>query len=153
MFLTQIELKSALYNYQLEQITEGDDTITEMGIAAAVEEVKSYLTSNNKKTWADGRPRYDATAIFSAIGAARNALILEITKTVAEWHIIKLCNADIIYSHVKERYDRAIDYLTKLQKGDITIGGLPLLPTTPTNPTEPTELPFRMGGRKKFNHE
>ncbi|MFC4262462.1 phage protein Gp36 family protein [Ferruginibacter yonginensis] len=152
MFIQKEELKSTMYSYQLEQISEGDDSIILMGINAAVDEVKSYLTSNNKKTWIDGRPLYDVATIFAATGNNRNALLLEITKTVAEWWIIKLCNADAIYEHVKERYDRAITYLKQLGKGEVTISSLPLLPTDGSNNAE-TIAPFRMGGRPKFSHE
>ena len=153
MFLIKEELKSTVYAYQLEQITEDDDSIIDMGINAAIEEVKSYLTPNDKKEWLDGRPRYDAAAIFASTGASRNALILELTKTVAEWWIIRLCNADIIHERVKERYDRAIDYFKQIAKGTVTIGSLPILP--PDDGSEGTipTLPFRMGGRAKFTHE
>ncbi len=153
MFLQKEELRSTVYEYQLDQITEDDDSIIDMGIEAAVEEVKSYLTSNNKKEWMDGRPRYDAVAIFAATGTARNALILELTKTVAEWWIIRLCNADIIHERVKERYDRAIDYFKQIASGKVTIGSLPILPPDDGSTTPTTALPFRMGGRAKFIHE
>jgi hypothetical protein len=151
MFLQKTELKSTIYQYQLDQITEDDDSIITMGINAGIEEVKSYLTANNKGEWNDGRLKYDAEAIFASTGTNRNALILELTKTVAEWWIIRLCNADVIHENVKDRYDRAIDYLKQIAKGSVTISSLPVLiqPTTTTN----ADLPFRMGGREKFNHE
>lgn len=155
MFLQKEELRSTVYAYQLDQITEEDDSIIDMGINAAIEEVKSYLTPNNKKDWRDGRPRYDATAIFAATGITRNALILELTKTIAEWWIIRLCNADIIHERVKERYDRAIDYFKQIASGKVTIAALPLLPANNNDgvTTTTTALPFRMGGRAKFTHE
>jgi hypothetical protein len=153
MFLKKDELRSTVYSYQLDQITEEDDSIIDMGINAAIEEVKSYFTANDKKEWMDGRPRYDAVAIFASTGANRNALILELTKTVAEWWIIRLCNADIIHERVKERYDRAIDYFKQIASGKVTIGSLPILPPDDGSTTPTTALPFRMGGRAKFIHE
>jgi hypothetical protein len=156
MFLTKIELRSTIYSYQLTQITQDDDSIIDMGIEAAITEVKSYLQSNDKKHWQDGRPRYDADAIFAATGSSRNALLLELTKTVAQWWIIRLCNADILHEQAKDRYDRAIAYLKKLASGENSIASLPLLPaathTDADGNTIPT-LPFRAGGRKKFNHD
>lgn len=154
MFLQKSDLRSTIYQYQLDQITEDDDTIVTMGIEAAIIEVKSCLTPSNKKEWNDGRVKYDAEAIFATTGTNRNQLILELTKTVAEWWIIKLCNADILFEQVKERYEKAVDYLNKVAKGERTITSLPTLATpTDGNGNTVNIAPFRMGGREKFNHE
>lgn len=151
MFLDKSELKTVAYQYILDQITEGDDSILDFGIESAIEEVKSYLTPNNQHQWKDGRLLYDVNLIFSATGSDRNALILGFTKTVAIWKIIQLCNADMIYQNTKDQYDRAIDYLNRIAKGVVTISTLPTLdPTTQTPATNP---PFYFGSRTKFNHE
>lgn len=149
MFLQKDELNSKSYAYILEQITEGDDTIIEEGINAAIEEVKSYLTPNNKQAWLDGRKVYDAEGIFNATGNDRNALILSFTKNIAVWKIIELCNADMLYEKQRELYDRAINYLDKLSKGQVTISILPSI--DPTSAIA-SKQPFRYGSRTKFNH-
>ncbi len=149
MFLQKDELKSKSYTYILEQITEGDDTIIEEGINAAIEEVKSYLTPNNKQTWLDGRKVYDVEGIFNATGNDRNALILSFTKNIAVWKIIELCNADMLYEKQRELYDRAINYLDKLSKGQVTIS---LLPSIDPTSAIASKQPFRYGSRTKFNH-
>ncbi len=152
-FLTPQELKNAIYDYQIEQITGGDDNIVLNAIQAATEEVCSYLTGNRKAEWQDGRLRYDVEAIFSAEGENRNALILAHTKTIAKWWIILLSNPDIIYEQVKERYDRSIAYLAKIAKGDITIHNLPTLTATP-DADDPLNGGIAIyGSRNKFNHE
>lgn len=148
MFLEIEELKSAIYQYQLQEITEADDDIVWMAISSATDEAKSYLRPNNKREWSDGRLMYDVDAIFNATGTDRNALLLEMTKNIAVWYIIRLCNVDMIFENVKDRYDRAIDWLKKVNKGDITLD-LPTL--TPEQQT--TRQPFRFASRKKFNHE
>jgi len=151
MFIEKEELKSAIYHYQVEEITEADDDIVFMAMAAAEDEVKSYLKANNMKAWKDGRALYDATAIFAMTGTARNALILQHTKTIAVWNLVQLCNVDILFDQVKERYDRAITWLKQLNRGEITID-LPLLPNT--DATTSTDVqPFRFNSRPKFNHE
>ncbi|MCL2291218.1 MAG: DUF1320 domain-containing protein [Bacteroidetes bacterium] len=109
MFLSQEELKSVIYEYQLDEIVEDDNTIVEMAIQAAIEEVKSYLCS-----------RYDVNKTFSAEQNKRNPLVLEITKDVTLWQIIRLSNVDIIYEKVKDRYDRAIEWLDKVARGLIS---------------------------------
>jgi len=109
MFLTQEELKSVAYDYQLDQIVESDNTILQMAIDAAVEEIRGYLSS-----------RYDTQAVFAATGESRNPLVLEITKDIALWYIIRLSNVDILYEKVKERYDRAVQWLDRVASGTIT---------------------------------
>jgi phage gp36-like protein len=149
-FITEDELKTVAYSYQISEITEADNTIVLSAIATAIQEVKGYLIANNKKEFLDGRLIYDADAIFSATGTNRNELILQYTKVVALWHLLIICNVDMIYEHIKDRYDRVIDFLKKVNKGDVTLD-LPLL----SEDTENIEAkqPFRFGSRKKFNHD
>lgn len=137
-----------MYGYQIEQITEGNDDITEMAMAAAEEEIRSYLTGNNMIEWQDGRLQYDVEAILSATGTDRNALIVKHCVTITKWWIVELCNADVIYEQAKERYDRAIAWLRDLAKGTVTLSSLPQL-----NPEENTREPFSFGSRAKFNHD
>lgn len=151
MFLTKEDLKNNIYSYQVEQITEGDETIVLQALDTAEQEVKSYFYTNDKKEYLDGRPRYDAEAIFAKRREERNALVVSLCLSVAKWYIVDLCNADIIYEHAKERYDRAIDYLKRLAKGDVNISSLPIVPRT--EETEKQITPFVYGSRKKYNHE
>lgn len=152
MYLETTDLKNNIYNYQVEQITEGDETIVLQALDTAEQEVKSYFYINNKKEHLDGRKIYDVDAIFSARGEDRNALIVSLCLSVAKWYIVDLCNADIIYEHAKERYDRAIDFLKKLNKGEVTLGNLPTLEHTETEESTTENQPFLFGSRKKFNH-
>lgn len=151
MFLEKEDLGSVIYDYQIDQITEGNDDIVAQALAAAEEEAKSYLTTNiNKLETLDGRIIYDTEAVFSAIGLDRNALILQHCLTLAKFHIATLCNADFIYEQAKERYDRAIDWLTKLSKGTVVLTSLPRITLDNTNSER---QPFSAGSRTKFNHD
>jgi phage gp36-like protein len=141
MFLEKADLGSAIYGYQVDQITEGNDDLVLQAINAAIEEVGGYLS---------GSSLYDVTAIFAATGTNRNALILTYTITIAKWYIVELCNADVIYEQAKERYDRAVSWLTKLSKGTVTLGSLPTIPIE-TGTTE-TDT-FGYGSRVKFIHD
>lgn len=145
MYISAAELKSAIYQYQIDEITENDASIVLMAIQAAEEEVRGYLRNGRGLA-----PAYDLATIFSRTGAARSALLTETIKTVAVWHLVKLCNADVIYEHVKERYDRALAWLKDVNRGQITLD-LPLI-IDPLNPTGTVEV-FRAGSRPKFNHE
>lgn len=147
MFLTKDEMKSAIYLYQIDQITELDDDIITIAIGAAEDQAQSYLRPGNKKEWMDGRPLYDVTAIFHQTGDDRNALLLEMIKNIAVWYLIRLCNVDMIYDQVKDRYDRAIAWLQDVMTGNVILD-LPLIDESASD-----KEPFRFGSRKKFNYE
>lgn len=137
-----------MYGYQMDQITEGDDTIIMNAMAAAEEEIRSYLTGNNRIDWQDGRLQYDVDAILTATGTDRNPLILKHAIVIAKWWVVDLCNADIIYEQAKERYDRSAKWLNQLAKGEVNMNSLPLL-----DMEQSERQPFSFGSRKKFNHE
>ena len=157
MFITPDELISAMYEYQMTEITEGNDDIVQMAIDSAVEEMKSYLTPSNQKRFKDGRPRYDVAAIFGASETDRNPLVLTLCKSIAVWYVCQLSNVDIIHEKVKERYDRAIDWLEKVSStgkyadSPAITADLPNLPAEEL--TSDTGKPYRSGSREKFNHE
>jgi len=150
-FIDIQEMKTVAYAYQIEEITEADDDIVLQAISAGIDHAKSYLRPGNKKEWLDGRLLYDVNATFSATGSQRNILLMEMTKSLALWYLCRLCNVDMIYENVKDRYDRSITWLKQVNKGEVTLD-LPLLPDTPTT-VDPAKLPFRFGSRAKFNHE
>lgn len=94
------------------------------------------------------RPATRPTAIFSAAGADRNALILENTKVIAVWNILKLSNAETLYDVWRERYDRVIQFMTKVAEGAVT----PDLPARRGGDGE-IATKIRMGSNTKFNHD
>jgi hypothetical protein len=156
MFLSIEEMKAVLYSYQMNEIVENDDDIIEDGILAGVSEVKSYFTASNQRQWDDGRPKYDVSKIFGAKGDERDPFVLRMCKTVAAWNICELSNVDLIYDHVKERYQNVIKTLEKIAgigefKGSPTL--TPDLPTIDESDDGETKKPFRYGSRPKFTHE
>lgn len=157
MYLTTEELKSVAYQYQLSEITEGDDTICEMAINSAVEQVKSYLTPGDTKRYSDGRPRYDVETIFAQADDERSPLLLELVKSVALFYIMRLANVDIINQKAQNAYDRAIDYLEKVAAVGKYSDAPPLKLSLPLLPSPDIEsdasLAFRSGSREKFNHD
>ncbi|GAB6009569.1 hypothetical protein [Dysgonomonas reticulitermitis] len=159
MFLTEDEMKSVMYNYQVGEIVEDDPEIIMDGIKAGVAEVRAYFTASNQKQWSDGRPKYDVDKIFGATGDDRDAWVLRMCKTVAAWNICELSNVDIIYDQVKDRYEKVIKNLEKIAgmgdyKDSPTLTpDLPTIDDDGTGEGESTKLPFRFGSRPKFNHE
>lgn len=134
MFLEQSDLYTAVNQYQLECNPNYDENTITTAIAAAVCEVKSYLS------------RFDTDKIFYTSSDQRDPLILTLTKTVAVWHLLQQSNIDAIHDNIKERYDRAITFLQRVQKGDIH----PQLPTTTGSNGQPNTM-FSYGSNKKFS--
>lgn len=157
MFLTYPELRSVAYGYQLQEITDNQPDIAEMAIAAAVEEMISYLNPSNQRHWRDGRPRYDTNLIFGATGDDRNALVLELCKSIALYYVCRLSNVDIIQENVQDRYDRAIDWLEKVAGVGKYAGAPAITPNLPVLEVSDTDddknKPFRSGSRPKFIHD
>lgn len=148
-YLIQAELSSAIRDYQLDAITDGDDSLVDIAIEMAMEEVQSILTPNNMKTWEDGRLAYDMVAEFANVADARNPLMLGNVKTVTVWHLIGLCNTGLVYKDAQDRYDRTIAYITGLANGTFNSATLPKVVADP--PCD--QLPWQSGSRPKFHHE
>lgn len=108
MFLTPKELKTHLYREDIALIQGDDDTILLSAIDTAVAEARGYLA------------RYDVAAVFGAVGEERNALLLTFTKDIAVWHFLNLCNSGNDLDLRRFRYERAIDWLKAVQRGDVT---------------------------------
>lgn len=167
MFISIEELKSVLYEYQTDMITEYDEGILAEAIESAVTEVCSYLLASNarretatlsKQQYANWR-LYDTDAIFAAEGTERNAFLVRLTKRVAAWNIVELSAPDVLYDRVKERYEASVKLLERIAgMGEyvnerLVIGGVPYLDEQDSTTDEPAQQPFRMVSRPKFHHE
>ena len=108
MFITPEEHKTHLYEASVRLIQGDDETILLSAIDGAEEEARGYLS------------RYDREAIFGAVGAARHPLLLIYVKDIAVWHFITLCNAGADLDFRRIRYERAIDWLRAVQRGDVS---------------------------------
>lgn len=152
MFIEKEDLGATIYEYQIDQITDGDDGKIDQACNAAIEEAKSYLTPNpNDKRWLDGRLLYDVQNIFNKEGNDRHSLIVRQCSTMAKWYLAELCNADFIYDKTKDRYDRAVSWFKLVAEGKINVSSLPLLERDET--TAGDKQPFEFGSRAKFNHD
>ena len=94
-----------------------DPQIVEICEDRAVSEMRSYL---NKK--------YDCNKIFEARGAGRHALVLMFAVDIAIYHIFCQHNPYKMSKIRQDRYDRAIEWLKGVMRGDVTIDGAPPLP-------------------------
>ena len=79
----------------------------------ALEEISGYL-----------RPKYDVCKIFSAEGPARNRQLLMYACDIALYHMSSSLPNQMGMAIRKERYERALEWLKKVQDGTV----LPDLP-------------------------
>lgn len=107
-FITADELTTHMYSENINLISNDDPAIVEAAIDAATHEAKGYLGG------------YDTEKIFSAAASERNALLLIFVKDIAVWHFVNLCNAGTDLSLREARYNRAIDWLKGVQKGNVS---------------------------------
>ena len=136
MFITVEEMQTVIYEHVMDDISANDDATVQQCIEAAVSEMKSYLAS-----------RYDVDAIFAATGNDRDPLILEDTKVIAVWNLIRLSNSELIYEQWRERYDRVIDFMKQVAEGSVT----PALPIATDEHGNPI-IKSRFGSNPKFQH-
>lgn len=167
MFIEKTDLKSVLYEYQLDQIAENDDSILDDGIAAAITEVRSYFDAANARRETAGLSKqeyaawklYDTEAIFSAIGNNRDPFVMRLCMRIAAYNICELANVDVLDNHVRERYESTVKTLEKIAglgeyaQSRIVLSNLPSPQSTGENTNTTDAKPFRMVSRPKFHHE
>lgn len=111
--------ESASYDPQIIEICED----------RAVAEMRSYMNKT-----------YDCNTIFSATGDNRHALILMFAIDITVYHIFCQHNPYKIAKIRQDRYDRAVEWLKGVMKGDITIDGAPLLPEEDLSDNSPWQI-------------
>lgn len=145
-FVTPTDLRTQLYDYQVQTITEQDSAITLAAISAAIAEVRAYLAN-----------RYDCDRIFAAeavtdplSGSAsdnRDPLVLRLCCAVAAFHLVKLANPDAIYDRYRNDYDDAIAILQRIADGSVS----PDLPYRNADADHPAGT-LQLDSHPKFNH-
>lgn len=111
--------ESASYDPQIIEICED----------RAVAEMRSYMNKT-----------YDCDAIFAATGDDRHALILMFAIDITVYHIFCQHNPYKIAKIRQDRYDRAVEWLKGVMKGDVTIDGAPLLPEEDLSDNSPWQI-------------
>lgn len=101
----------------IEALTRGDDSILDICEDRAIEEMKSYLSA-----------RYDVEDIFDARGGDRHPLVLMMCLDIAAYHLYCAGNPQKMQNGIrKDRYERAVEWLKGVQRGNISVNGIPLL--------------------------
>ncbi|MDX9747418.1 MAG: DUF1320 family protein [Paludibacter sp.] len=107
MYVLPAEITTHLGADQIEAISDGDDTMLQAAIDAAIAEAKGYLRA------------YDIAAELAKVGAARNALLVIFVKDIAVWHFVNICHVNTSLELRQDRYERAVAWLKAVQKGEV----------------------------------
>lgn len=135
-YLTTAEIATHLYGEVSTEIGRGDDNVLLTAITCAMEEASGYLTA------------FDQAAIFAAIGDTRNPILLLYIKDISVWHYIQLANPAVEMDLRKYRYEKAIEWLEKVQKGKTN----PNLPYVAVAAPEVPSNYLKTGGIDKRNN-
>jgi len=100
MFIEKTDLLSVIDLRELEEVSEGDDTVIDAMLYAAVDEMRAYLSDN-----------YDIDTIFSKTGDDRNKMLVRIANDIAVYHLTAKSVAGQDKEDRRERYDRDIEWL------------------------------------------
>lgn len=116
-FIDISDYDASIHRDILDTLVRDDESVIEICEDRAVSEMRSYLSR-----------RYDCDALFSAVGDARNQLVLMMAVDITVYHIFCIHNPMKLSQMRKDRYDRAREWLKQVAAGDISVDGAPLLP-------------------------
>lgn len=120
----------------IDALTRSDDALIEICEQRAISEMKSHLSA-----------RYDTEAIFAKRGDERQPLVLMMCIDITVYHIYCMGNPQKMSTIRKERYDRAVEWLKAVHRGNADIEGI-----------EPKSIDLRKAGTlissntKRCNH-
>lgn len=116
-FITKADMRIAIREYQIDQISEGDYGLVNIAISHAIGEMKPYLY------------RYDTTKLFATTGEERPAILVRFAVDIAIFELCSIALPDQDLENRRALYNRAVGWLKEVRDKDI-----------------PTELPFRLTG-------
>lgn len=116
-FIKIDDYTGSIHNEILLSLVREDYESIEICEDRAISEMRSYLAK-----------RYDCDLIFSQTGCNRHELILMMALDITIYHVFCIHNPQKMSQIRKDRYERAIEWLKAVAKGDISIEGAPQLP-------------------------
>lgn len=136
MFIEDTDYRVVIGETALKVLSQCDAANRDAAQAQAIEEIAGYL-----------RPKYNCQAIFAAQGAARNPQLVMYAVDIALYHLSSSLPQRLGSEVRKERYDRAIQWLTGVQRGSI-VPDLPLA----NGATDDTSATILYTSEKKLKH-
>lgn len=95
-FITKKDLRIAIREYQLDEITEADDTLVEIAISHAIGEMKPYLH------------RYDTGRLFATTANQRPDILVRFAVDIAIFELCSIALPDQDLENRRALYKRAI---------------------------------------------
>lgn len=139
-FLSKTDFDATVHRDILEAVTRQDNTVVEICTERAISEMRCYLSG-----------RYDCDTVFSATGSGRNQLVLMMLTDMAVYHLFCIHNPVKLTGMRKDRYERAVEWLKAVRRGDISVDGLPPAEKTPDQAK--ASSPYQMRSNpKRINH-
>lgn len=139
-FISKTDFDATVHRDILEAITRQDEAVVEICTERAISEMRCYLSG-----------RYNCDAVFSAAGTERNQLVLMMCTDIAVYHLFCIHNPQKLSQMRKDRYERAVEWLKAVRRGDLSVDGLPPADRTPEE--EVASSPYQMRSNpKRINH-
>ena len=138
MFLTLEDYSSVCDEYELQQITQNDETRL-TAEAAALEQISSYL-----------RHRYDMDRVFSAVDAERNAMLVQVAVNISLWLMIHRLPQSMGHERRECLYNDSVKWLRDIQAGKAS-PNLPLYQTPDGD--DDARNPVRYGSMKPNRYD
>lgn len=113
MFIEENDYRVVIGEPALKVVAQASPENRANAEAEAIEEISGYL-----------RPKFDCGKIFSAEGAERNRQLLMYACDIALYHMSSSLPNQMGMAIRKERYEKALEWLKKVQDGTV----LPDLP-------------------------
>lgn len=125
------DYKVASRDEVVKAVVRQDLTAIEMAAQAAVEEMRGYIKTRG----------YDTVAAFGAVGDARHPLLVLFGADIALYHLYSALARQQMPEEKQKRYDRAIQWLKDVQRGDVELTGVPLItdPATGADQNNPVK--------------
>ena len=116
-FIKIEDYDATLHREILDALVRADESIVEVCEDRAIAQMRSYISQV-----------YDCDEIFAQRGEQRNQLILMFAIDIAVYHLFCIHNPHNMSQIRVDRYDRAVEWLKGVQKGMISVDGLPAAP-------------------------
>lgn len=113
-FIKIEDYDATIHREILDALIRADESIIEVCEDRAVAQMRSYMSRV-----------YDCDKIFAQRGSQRNQLVLMFAIDIAVYHIFCIHNPHNMSQIRVDRYDRAVEWLKGVQKGEIDVDGLP----------------------------
>ena len=137
-FIELSDYDASIHRDILASVTRDDEAIVEICEERAIAEMRGYLCG-----------RYDCDRVFAARAAERHPLVLMMLIDMVVYHLFCIHNPVKMSDTRKDRYQRAVDWMKAIRRGDVSVEDLPLLPGDERNTKSPYQL---RSNRKRINH-